>query len=110
MNVVKYVLGAIGVLVLIVALSFAMGVVDLGFTKFFKPKQQNIEREVFENTQSYVHGKTQDLAKYFEEYRNADQDSKESIRQLIIMNFSDFNAEQIRSSQLKNFLIQTRGY
>jgi hypothetical protein len=52
---------------------------DLGGVKwmgFIEPKRQNVQRQVFENTQSYVHGKTQDLAKYYEQYQKADNPEK----------------------------------
>lgn len=108
MDAIKWVAGIVGILVVAVALSFALGVIDLGFTKFFKSKMQNIERQVFEQTQSYAHGKTQDLAKYFEEYRISED--KETIRQIILMNFADFDETTIRNLKLRNFLTTMRGY
>ena len=52
-------------IVAIFILMFAFGAFDLGFTKWYSPKKANIERSVFEETKSYVHGQTQLLAKFY---------------------------------------------
>ena len=89
---------------------FVVGLLSLGATKFFGPRQENIRRNIFENTQSYVHGKTQDLSKYYAEYTEADAEGKESIKALIVMQFADFDESDIRSARLRSFLVQMRGY
>lgn len=89
---------------------FLIGLAGLGYYKFFEPKKENIRREVFEQTQSYTHGKIQDLAKYYEEYNKAEFGDREAIRQLIIMRFAEFDESKIRSPKLKSFLINMRGY
>ena len=73
---------SVGGLALFLVIMFIFGLYGLGWFKFFGPKTENIKREIFENTQSYVHGKIQDLAKYYDEYNQADGvDEKEAIRQ-----------------------------
>ena len=106
----KEILKWFGIGIGILALFFVFGLYGLGWQKFFLPKQENIRRQIFEQTQSYVHGKIQDLAKYKDEYDNADIDSKETIRQTIILRFAEFDETKIKSASLRNFLIQTRGY
>jgi len=98
--------GFIGILVIF----FILELVGLGFFKFFEPKRENIRREIFENTQSYTHGKIQDLAKYHEEYNKSDADGKETIKQLIILRFTEFDETKIKPVGLRNFLKRTRGY
>lgn len=100
----------IGVLVGMFAFVFVLGLFSLGYYKFFAPKEENIRREVFEQTQSYVHGKIQDLAKYQNEYNDADTDEKEVIRQLIIVRFAEFDETKIKPITLRSFLISMRGY
>jgi len=101
----------VGVIVGIVLFVFLMGLGSLGYYKFFAPKFQNVEREIFEETQSFVHGKIQDLAKYYDEYNQISAiEDKETIRQLIIMRFAEFDETKIRSTQLRNFLTSMRGY
>jgi len=104
------ILKAVGIFVGVLILFFVIGLYGLGWMKFFEPKKENIRREIFEQTQSYVHGKIQDLAKYQDEYNKADVDDKEAIRQLIILRFAEFDETQIRPVGLKNFLTNMRGY
>jgi len=106
----KFVFGGLGAFVALLIIVFVMGLYGLGWMKFFKPKRENINREVFENTQSFIHGKTQDLAKFYGEYNKADMDGQAAIKELIIMQFADFDADKIRTASLRNFLINTRGY
>ena len=106
----KIVFSSIGIFVGILAVVFILELVGLGFFKFFEPKRENIRREIFENTQSYTHGKIQDLAKYYEEYNKADINGKESIKQLIILRFAEFDESKIKAPLLRNFLRNTRGY
>ncbi len=106
-------IGLLSILAIVVLLiiTFGFGLFGLEYKKFFAPKHENVNRQVFEQTQSYVHGKVQDLAKYYEEYNKAEAaEDKEAIRSLILMRFAEFDATKIRSQQLQNFLTTTRGY
>lgn len=95
----------------LIVLLFNLELLGLGWTRFFSPKRQNIQREVFEETKSYVHGKIQDLAKYYDEYQKSDSpDDKEAIQTVIKSQFAEFDAEKINSSQLRTFLVNMRGY
>lgn len=100
----------VGLSLIVLVVLFLLGLYGLGWMKFFEPKKENIRREIFEQTQSYTHGKIQELAKYHDEYNRADAKDKEALRQMIIMRFAEFDAEKIKSPKLKNFLINTRGY
>ena len=103
----------IGLLVIvgIVALAFGTGLLDLGMLKYFGVRRANVKREIFEQSKSYSHGKTAQLAKYYEEYNEKESiEDKEAIASLIKMNFSDFDESKIRNNKLKNFLTNIRGY
>jgi len=100
----------LGIFIGIIGVFFALELVGLGFFKFFEPKRENIRREIFENTQSYTHGKIQDLAKYYEEYSKADEKNKETLKQIIILRFAEFDVDKIKSSKLRLFLQNTRGF
>ena len=64
MNTLKIVGLSLLCLVVIIALKFAFGWVDVGYTKTVGKAQENARREVFEQSQSYVEGKRQELTKY----------------------------------------------
>ena len=107
----KYVGIAIGSIILILILAFGLEMLGLQWTKFFKPKYQNVEREVFEETKSYVHGKIQDLAKYYAEYEKSEsEESKTVIQNIIKSQFAEFDETNIRNLKLRSFLKQMRGY
>jgi hypothetical protein len=95
----------------ILALVFVIGLAGLGYKAFFKPKHENIERTVFENTQSYVHGKIQDLAKYKVEYNElTDPTEQAALKAVINQQFAQFDSSKIQDANLRNFLVQMRGF
>lgn len=101
----------IGIGLAILILPVLLGMYSLGYFKFFAPMQENIRREVFENTKSYVHGVEQDLGKYYDEYRKAETDAdREAVRQIVLVRFAEFDENKIQSQGLRNFLCQMRGY
>jgi len=110
MSTLKGIVVGLGVLIGFIALIFVLELVGLGFFKFFEPKKENIRREVFENTQSYVHGKVQDLAKHYGEYQKADADGRETIRGIIVLQFAEFDEKKIKSDNLRRFLVDMRGF
>lgn len=89
---------------------FLIGLYSLGMFKFFAPKTENIRREVFENTKSYMHGVQQDLGKYYLEYQKTDDAGKRAIRTTIQMRFAEVDVDKLQSAKLRSFLITTRGY
>ena len=107
MNILK----GVGILVAFLAVIFVVGLFGLGWMKFFEPRKENIRREVFEQTKSYVHGKTQDLAKYYQEYQNAGTEAdKAAIKEIVRLRFAEFDMACLNSLRLKRFLVEMRGY
>ena len=98
-----------GIVILVLLTPIVVGMYSLGMFKFFAPVQKDIQREVFENTKSYIHGVQQDLGKYYHEYQNADAAGKDVIAATIRMRFAEVDAKKLQPN-LKQFLIQTRGY
>lgn len=102
---------SVGAFIAMIVLIFCLGLLGLGYYKFFGPKKENIRREIFEQTQSYVHGKIQDLAKYKEEYDKAESISdKDAVAAIIKVRFAEFDESKIKAINLRNFLTATRGY
>lgn len=98
--------GIIGMVLLVFLLSYA-GLIQY---QFFAPKYENARRNVFENTQSYVQGKIEDLSNYKLQYDQAkDNDSKQAIESVIRSQFANFNIDQC-PNELKAFLTSMRGY
>ena len=100
-------LSFIGILVL----AFGLELLGLQWTKFFAPRRENIRREVFEETKSYTHGAISDLAQYFEQYQKATTaEDKETIRAVVKARFAEFDETNITVEEIRNFLINMRGY
>lgn len=85
-------------------------IIGLSLKEQFGVKNADIDREIYEQSKSYVHGKLQDLAKYYEEYQKSDETEKKAIRNLIQINFAEFNEKHIENDKLKTFFKEMRGY
>jgi len=100
----KNALYIIGCLLVFCFLVFFFNAVGLTSFKFFAPKMENARREVFENTQSYVEGKRQELTKYRLEYQRAkDPADKQAIRMTILQSCANVNPELL-PYDLRSFL------
>jgi hypothetical protein len=87
---------AFAAIVVIICLNFAFGWSDVLYTRTVGKAKQNAQREVFEETQSYVEGKRQFLNKEREEYkREKDPQSKEAIRQSILHEMANFDLTKL---------------
>lgn len=96
----------LGLLLLIFCLNY-YSLVSFGF---FAPKYAKVQRNVFENTPSYVQGKIQDLSNYKLQYeQTADTNNKSAIRAVIRSQFANFNTADC-PDELKPFLQEQRGY
>lgn len=111
MTKTRIIVSSIGGFILLLMLIVILGFFELGMFKTFRPRRENIKREVFEETKSYVHAKIQDLAKYRHEYNTSQSfEDKAAIASMIRMQFAEFNEKQIQSTELQRFLIKIRGY
>lgn len=99
-----------GSLIVILAIIFALGLAGLAWKAFFKPKHENIERRVFENTKSYTHGMSQELAKHYSEYQKGTATDKKIIRNVIKSRFADFDETKLRTQVMRDFLFSMRSY
>ena len=86
------------------ALIFAANEFDIFGTRFWGVRKANAQREVFENTQSYVEGKRQELNKLHHEWNKANADDKIAIEATIRMNFANFDESKIQQPELYSFL------
>jgi len=99
-----------GSIVALLILAFGLGLGQLRWKAFFKPRHENVERKVFEGTKSYTHGMAQELAKHYGEYQKSDPQEKKIIGNIIKNRFADFDETKIRTQALRSFLTKVRGY
>lgn len=96
----KIVLGILVFLLLI----FGANELEIFGTRFWGVRKADAKREVFEQSQSYVEGKRQELVKYHHEWMLADDKDKKAIESTIRLAFANFEIEQIKDQELYNFL------
>ena len=99
MKQVFAVIGAVvGAIVLMMILSLTFGWFGVGYTKTVGKAQQNAERTVFEETQSYVEGKRQEVTKYRYEYlKTKDKDERAAIRATLRSSLANFDLNKLSS-------------
>ncbi len=102
------------VLLVVVGMMYGLGFLmtggDLAIYRFWAPKQENAKREVFENTQSYVQGKTEYIGRLRYQYLAAEPNSAQqaSLRMLILSEASTIDNDKLPYS-LKAFVQQLGG-
>jgi len=91
-------------IIVLIALAFGMGLLNLQSYKFFAPKYENVRREVFENTQSYVEGKRQEALKYYKEYNSTtDEQERKAIEMVVVQSFANFD-DSLLAPEIYNFV------
>lgn len=95
----KTILIVIASTILFIGVLFGLQYLGLANYKFFAPKYQNAQREVFENTQSFTEGKRQDLIKYYHEWLNSDKDGKSALKELVIDDFANYDINKLTPSE-----------
>lgn len=90
-------------------LLFVVNEFEIFGIKFWGVRKENARREVFEQSQSYVEGKRQELIKYKHEWNKASAEDKLAIENVIRMNFANFDESKLISfPELYNFLKEVK--
>ena len=95
----KTVLIVFASVILFIGVVFGLQYVGIVNYKFFAPKYQNAQREVFENSQSFTEGKRQDLIKYYHEWINSDKYGKKALKEMVIEDFASYDINKITPSE-----------
>lgn len=92
----KVVAGSLLGLAGVMALGFVLTAYDTGMYAFWRPKQENIRRNVFVNTQSYVQGKIAYLTQLRLDYESATSvQQKQAIRSVVLSEANQIQPEQL---------------
>ena len=94
----------IGVIIGIFIFIFAANEFEIFGTRFWGVRKENARREVFEQTQSYVEGKRQELTKLHHEWVKASDEDKVAIEATVRQSFSNFDDTKIIDSDMYSFL------
>ena len=91
------------------ALVFLANEFEIFGVKFWSVRKANAQREVFEQTQSYIEGKRQELVKLHYEWLKAPKEDKAAIEATIRMSFANFDdSKLVDMPELYHFLIETK--
>ncbi len=91
-------------LVALFVLCFGLTWMGVEWRGFFGPKRQVIEREIFEETPSYRHGKIQDLTRYRFQYMKATSDeARAAIASTVRLQFAQFDVASLDQAELREF-------
>lgn len=102
----KIILYVVGFIVVMLALDLGFGFFGVLKTKTVGKAQQNAQREVFEETNSFVKGKRQEAIKLYKEYQEAESDEvRKAIETVVSMSLADFDEDKyITNPKLLNWI------
>lgn len=107
MRTFKIILVSLGILIGLIGLDFAFGYIGVFKTKTVGKARMDAEREVFENSQSYVEGKRQEALKFYKEYKSAEPEEKVAIAQMVSHSFANFDEEKL-TEPLRSFVYKCK--
>jgi len=94
MKIFKIILVILGGFAIIIGLMFLTGYIDVFYTKTVGKAKQNAQREVFEETQSYVEGKRQEILKIKLEYAKGDAETKIALKSHVVNQFANIDEDK----------------
>lgn len=80
---------------LLVGVSYVSGWIRVHQTGTIEKSQQDAEREVFEESQSYVEGKRQEALKFYQEYNYSGKNEKLAIKKMVAHSFANFDENKL---------------
>lgn len=102
---IKFFLGFISIVAVLTVLEFGFGYLHIFKTKTLykeiKVTEKKVDREVFEETQSYVEGKRQEALKFYKEYQSADETGKKAIAEMVSHSFANFDEKKLSGPLVK---------
>ncbi len=95
------------VLIILMGLGWLIQGNDFFMYKFFAPKQEQVRRQVFEQTKSYNQGMIQELQNMQFQYEQADSKHKDALASIILHRAADY-PENKMPNNLKVFVQNLR--
>jgi len=104
MRILGIIAASVLAIVALLALSVGMGLFGLEYDRFFKPRKAEIERTVFENTPSFVHGKAQHITRLRLDYETAETDTQRAALRRVILHEASTIDNSLLPIDIQNFL------
>tara|TARA_R110000796_G_scaffold248124_1_gene374526 strand:- start:7010 stop:7348 length:339 start_codon:yes stop_codon:yes gene_type:complete len=82
-------------IIVMAGIGFGAGWLNVGYTQTVGKSQQNADRVVFEETNSFTKGKRQEIIKYYKEWQSAETlQEKKAIETIVSMSLADFDEDR----------------
>lgn len=94
----SFLFGSVIGLIVLAALVVASAWGSLQLYKWLGPQREEVKREVFENTPSYIRGKEQRLTDLCLEYETADENHKSALRNVILLESEELRGNEFQMS------------
>lgn len=89
----------------IILIGLFVGQTSIEFRKFFGVQQADVERTIFEESQSYVHGKKQEASRLYLQYQRADSERERAIiRNVVPHQFANFDESRHLDGEVREFI------
>lgn len=106
MNTLKYFGYFVLSFVFLMLLSLSMGWFHVFETRTVGKAQQNAQREVFEETQSFVESKRQEALKWYKEYQD-NPENRAAIEEMVAHSFANFD-ENLLQGPVRDFVYKCK--
>ena len=105
---IGWLMAAVAGIVLLYSLAFGMTWIGIEWRGFFGPKRAIVERNIYEESPSFVQGKILDLSRYHHQWRKAEPDEREALEALIRQQMVQLDPDSIRDEELRRFYVSIR--
>lgn len=105
-DLILYGSAAVVALVLLFGIGLGGRYLAMRVERWFGPREQSIQREIFRETRSYDEGKLQELVRYRLQHARADSDvERAAIESAVRHAFAEYDASRL-PPELRNFVHQ----
>lgn len=109
-DTLAFIFGTIIAIAVVIGIGFGINYLNLLSYSFFAPKYEDARRNVFENTQSFVDWKNQEIDKYYMEFSRSDSDKeKKAISSVLIHSLAWVDEEKLGYTE-KLYLNEMKNY
>ena len=104
----KIIIGIIAFVIIVMGIT----ILGLSYQKFVKTEEKKIDRQIHEESESYIYGMLSDLDNYYYEYMEYEKDRDEEGKSLVVgvvrSKFSNFDINKVKNEDSKKFLKDIR--
>lgn len=106
-EIMRVVLGTLGVLIVAAVLAFALQGTDFFLYKVFAARQEAVRRDVFEQSRAYNEGMRQELQNMAFQYAQADDAHKSALASVILHRVADYDIGKL-DPDMRSFVERLR--